>query len=185
MYSSAASPPWLQPVILVVVVALLALRLSRPQRLTIARMWVQPLILVFVTVLAIYGSEQLQPTPAWEVAIGMLVGAIAGVPFGILRGIHTDVRPTERPGVMYLGSSWITVAIFAVAFGLRYIVRLAMPRHGSLTGAVGDGLLAFAIAFIVASYIVIARKYREEVAGRLASPPAPPEELPGGGVAGG
>ena len=178
MYSSAASPPWLQPVILVVIVAILALRLSRPQRLTIARMWWQPLILVIVTSFAIYGSEQMQPTPAWEVVAGMLAGAIAGVPFGILRGIHTDVRPTDRPGVMYLGSSWVTIVIFAVAFGLRYIVRLMMPHRGSLSGAVGDGLLAFAIAFIVASYVVIARKYREEVAGRLASPPAPPEDLP-------
>lgn len=115
----------------------------------------------------------------------MLIGAIAGVPFGILRGIHTDVRPTDRPGVMYLGSSWVTIAIFLVAFGLRSGVRFMMPRHGSLTGAVGDGLLAFAIAFIIASYVVIARKYREEVAGRLASQPAPPEELPGEGVAGG
>jgi purine-cytosine permease-like protein len=92
-----------------------------------------------------------------------------------LRGIHTDVRPTDRPGVMYLGSSWITIVIFVVAFGLRSVVRFVMPHRGSLSGAVGDGLLAFAISFIVASYVVIARKYREEVAGRLASPPAPPE----------
>jgi hypothetical protein len=59
-----------------------------------------------------------------------------------------------------------------------------MPHRGSLSGAVGDGALAFAIAFIVVSYIVIARKYREEVAGKLASPPAPPE-VQGDGVPGG
>ncbi|HXM08081.1 MAG TPA: hypothetical protein VN936_11475, partial [Candidatus Acidoferrum sp.] len=151
------------------------LRLSRPQRLTITRMWVQPLILVFITVFVIYSTERLEPSPVWEIAVALIVGALAGLPFGILRGIHTDVRPTDRPGVMYLGSSWITIVIFVVAFGLRSVVRFVMPHRGSLSGAVGDGLLAFAISFIVASYVVIARKYREEVAGRLASPPAPPE----------
>jgi hypothetical protein len=175
MQSTLAPSPWLQLIPLIVVFALLALRLSRPQRLTITRMWVQPLLLVFITVFVIYSTEQLQPSPVWEIAGALVVGALAGLPFGILRGVHTDVRPTDRPGVMYLGSSWITIVIFVVAFGLRAVVRLVMPHRGSLSGAVGDGLLAFAISFIVASYVVIARKYREEVAGRLAAPPAPPE----------
>jgi hypothetical protein len=175
MQSPPVPSPWLQLIPLIVVFALLALRLSRPQRLTITRMWVQPLILVFITVFAIYSTERFEPSPVWEIAVALIVGALAGLPFGILRGIHTDVRPTDRPGVMYLGSSWITIVIFVVAFGLRSVVRFVMPHRGSLSGAVGDGLLAFAISFIVASYVVIARKYREEVAGRLASPPAPPE----------
>jgi hypothetical protein len=70
-----------------------------------------------------------------------------------------EVRPTERRGVMYLGSSWITLAIFAAALVLRYAVRAAIPQRGSLTGTIGDALLAFAVAFIVASYAVIFRKY--------------------------
>jgi hypothetical protein len=53
----------------------------------------------------------------------------------------------------------VTLAIFIGAFGLRYGVRELMPQRGSLAGAVGDGLLAFAIAFIVTSYVVILRKY--------------------------
>ncbi|MEO6835878.1 MAG: hypothetical protein ABI231_08230, partial [Candidatus Tumulicola sp.] len=102
-------------------------------------------------------------------------GAILGIPLGILRGMHTDVRPTDRPGVMYLGSSWVTITIFIAAFGLRSVIRLMMPQRGSLSSAIGDGLLAFAIAFIVASYAIIFRKYQEEVAGRLVVAPAPPE----------
>jgi hypothetical protein len=69
------------------------------------------------------------------------------------------VRPTERRGVMYLGSSWITLLVFLAAFGLRSGVRALIPQHGSLTGIIGDALLGFAIAFIVASYVVIFRKY--------------------------
>jgi uncharacterized membrane protein len=175
MQSSSNVPWWLQLLPLVVVVVVLAIRFIRPQRISVTRMWIQPLILVALTGWAIYATEALNPTPGWEVAVALLVGAAVGIPFGMLRGTHTDVRPTERRGVMYLGSSWITIAIFFVAFGLRSAVRLAMPAHGSLSGAIGDGLLAFAIAFIAASYIVIYRKYERELAGRLTAPPAPSE----------
>lgn len=140
-------------------VGILAFRLVRPQRITLTRMWVTPIVLCGMTAWVIYANNYLNPAPAWTIAIALIAGAIAGLPFGILRGLHTDVRPTDRRGVMYLGSSWITVAIFAAAFGLRYTVRLLVPQRGSLTGAIGDALLAFAIAFLAASYVVIFRKY--------------------------
>jgi hypothetical protein len=122
-------------------------------------MWIAPILLCGLMAWAIYATNLLRPVPPFEIALGLFVGAICGIPFGILRGIHTDVRPTDRRGVMYLGSSWITVAIFLVAFGLRFGIREMMPVGSSLSGPIGDGLLAFAIAFIGASYFVIFRKY--------------------------
>jgi hypothetical protein len=141
------------------VVAVLAVRLIRPQRISVARMWTAPIILCALTAWVIYLNNTLNPAPPVEIAAGLIVGALAGVPFGILRGVHTDVRPTERKGVMYLGSSWITLVIFAAAFGLRYAIRMLMPHRGSLSATIGDALLAFAIAFIAVSYYVIFRKY--------------------------
>lgn len=131
----------------------------RPQRISVTRMWISPIILCALTAWVIYANNLLNPAPPYEIAIGLIIGALAGLPFGILRGMHTDVRPTDRPGVMYLGSSWVTLIIFAGAFLLRYLIRLVMPQHGSLTATIGDGLLAFAITFIAASYFVIFRKY--------------------------
>jgi hypothetical protein len=133
----------------------------RPQKISVTRMWVTPIILCGLTAWVIYANEMLNPAPPMEIAIGLIVGAIAGVPFGILRGMHTSVRPADRPGVMYLGSSWVTLAIFAAAFVLRYGVREFMPHRGSLAATIGDALLAFAIAFLAASYIVIFRKYEQ------------------------
>jgi hypothetical protein len=127
-------------------------------------MWVTPILLCALTAWAIYANELLNPAPPLEIALGLIVGAVAGVPFGILRGMHTDVRPTDRRGVMYLGSSWVTVVIFVAAFGLRYAARMLMPHRGSLAATIGDALLAFAIAFIATSYFVIFRKY-ERLAG--------------------
>ena len=144
-----------------IVVVVLAVRMLRPQRISVTRMWVSPMILCALTAWVVYANEIIYPAPPVEVALGVIIGAIVGLPFGILRGVHTDVRPTERPGVMYLGSSWITLAIFAGAFALRYAIRLVMPHRGSLAGTFGDALLAFAIVFIAASYFVIFRKYEE------------------------
>ncbi len=43
---------------------------------------------------------------------------------------------------------------------------MMMPQRGSLSGTIGDALLAFAIAFIAASYFVIFRKYEQLVAAK-------------------
>jgi hypothetical protein len=146
---------------LLIVVIVLAVRMMRPQRISVTRMWVSPIILCALTAWLIYENNLHNPAPPLEIAIGLVLGAIVGVPFGVLRGIHTDVRPTDRPGVMYLGSSWVTIVIFAAAFGLRYLVRMMIPLRGSLTATIGDALFAFAIVFIGASYFVIFRKYED------------------------
>src|SRR5579863_5379224 len=164
MGTTPSVPLWTQLLPLVIVVAILAYRFVRPQRISVTRMWVAPLLLIVLTAWAIYGTQRLEPAPAWEIVVALVVGGAAGVPFGILRGIHTDVRPTDRRGVMYLGSSWVTIVIFAAAFALRSGVRILMPHRGSLSAAIGDGLLGFAIAFIASSYVVIYRKYEAELA---------------------
>ena len=131
----------------------------RPQKISVTRMWVTPIVLCALTAWVIYANNLINPAPPAEIAAGLILGGIAGMPFGLLRGRHTDVRPTERRGVMYLGSSWVTLAIFAGAFVLRYGVRELMPHRGSLSAVIGDALLAFAITFIACSYVVIFRKY--------------------------
>lgn len=157
--SNAAAPAWAQLLPFAILVVILTIRFIRPMRISVTRMWITPIILCGITAFAIYGNEQLEPAPFWMIAVGMIAGLIAGVPFGILRGMHTEVKPTERRGVMYLGSSWITMVIFLGAFALRFFVRALMPHRGELAGVVGDALLAFAIAFIATSYVVIFRKY--------------------------
>lgn len=170
-YSSSV-PWWTQLLPLVVVVGILAVRFFRPQRISVTRMWVGPLILIVITGWGIYATQRLEPIAPWEIAAGVLAGAVIGIPFGMLRGMHTDVRPTDKRGVMYLGSSWVTIVIFLAAFGLRSGVRALMPHRGSLSVAIGDALLGFAIAFIASSYYLIYRKYESELA--AASPAASP-----------
>ena len=152
-------PAWLQLLPLVIVVVLLAVRMVRPQRISVTRMWLTPIILCGLTAWVIYANEMLNPAPPIEIVLGLAIGGLLGIPFGALRGRHTDVRPTDRRGVMYLGSSWVTLVILLAVFGFRFVIRTLMPHRGSLAATVGDGLLAFAITYIAASYAVIFQKY--------------------------
>lgn len=171
MQADPSVPWWTHLLPLVVVVALLAIRLARPQRISVTRMWIGPSILIALTGWAIYATQRLEPAPTAAIVVALTIGAIAGFPFGVLRGRHTEVRPTQRRGVMYLGTSWATVAIFLAAFGLRAGVRALMPHRGGLSAAIGDALLAFAIAFIATSYVFIYRKYQVELAAQAAISP--------------
>jgi hypothetical protein len=74
---------------------------------------------------------------------------------------------------MYLGASWATALIFAIAFGFRFVVRLVMPHRGALSTVISDALLAFALAYVCTSYVAIYKKYQAEVAGKIPSPPEP------------
>jgi Protein of unknown function (DUF1453) len=176
MQASPDAPAWAQFLPLIAVLILVIVRMVRPQRISVTRMWVSPIILLAIAALSIYGTEQLNPAPPLEIVFGLAIGAVLGVPFGLLRGRHTDVRLTDRPGVMYLGASWATGLIFAVAFGFRFVVRLVMPHRGALSTVVSDALLAFAVAYVCTSYLAIYRKYQAEVAGAIASPPVPAEQ---------
>src|SRR5579862_3293652 len=129
MQSSGTAPVWVQFIPYVIVVIILTVRFLRPQRISVTRMWIAPIILCAIAGLAIYGAAIANPAPVWMIALGIVLGGIAGIPFGILRGMHTDVRPTNKPGVMELGTSWITMAIFIGAFGLRFAIRSFMPQR--------------------------------------------------------
>lgn len=152
----------------VVIAALMIFRYSRPQKMTLTRMWVAPVLFTAMTAFAIWGTQMIAPAPAWQIAAAVLAGLVLGAPLGILRGKHTKVRATERPGVMYLDASWVVLALWLGAFVVRRIVQALLP-HGAVATIVGDGLIVFAISTVVISYYEIYKKYRalEHAAGQI------------------
>jgi hypothetical protein len=142
-----------------IVAILILVRASRPQRISVTRMWIQAIVLMAIGVAAIYGYQQLHPAPPWQIALGIVFGVAAGVPVGVLRGLHTQVSATEKHGVMQLGPSWITAFIYITAFGVRALLRSLVPATSSLGTLVGDGVLIFAIAIIGTTYWFVYRKY--------------------------
>jgi hypothetical protein len=153
-------PAWSNLLIYAVAAGVIIFRTVRPQTIGVTRLWVAPLLLCGLLGFAIYGTAMMSPAPVWEVVAGLLVGVAAGVPFGILRGRHTEVKLSDRPGKMHLSSSWITAVVWLGAFGLRAVIRYVGPHHGSLSATIGDALLAFAIGMIATSYLVIFQKYQ-------------------------
>jgi hypothetical protein len=175
MPASAHQPPFTTTVLIyVVAIAIFVFRMTRPQRISVVRLWVMPVLLVVLTGFSIWGSyysEMMRgeiPPPAWEIAVVLFAGAVLGVPLGVLRGRHSDVRPTDRAGVMFVHSSPVIIVIWLCAFLARAGLRYVLP--GASTGASiwSDGLLAFAMAALITSYAAIYTKYR-----RLTQSPAP------------
>ncbi len=143
----------------IVVIGLILFRASRPQRISVTRMWAQAIILMLVGAFAIYSYELLNPAPLWEVIAAVIIGVVAGVPVGILRGHHTQVSATDRHGVMQLGPSWATAGIYVGAFGFRALLRYLVPPASPLGSVVGDAVMVFAIAIIGTTYYAVYRKY--------------------------
>ncbi|NNM99520.1 MAG: DUF1453 family protein [Candidatus Eremiobacteraeota bacterium] len=154
-----SAPPALTIVIYVAAFALVLFRMSRPQRISTARLWVAPSLLAFVGIWAIYAEQSLAPSPTWELVVAVLLGVALGVPLGFLRGAHTPVQATKDPGVMMLGSALVPALIYVTAFAARLILHLIFPLGSVIGAVVGDALLAFAVTFLAVSYFAIYRKF--------------------------
>lgn len=146
-------------IIYVVVIALVLYRASRPQRISVTRMWVFAILLMVLAAFSIYASATLFKPPAWQIVAALILGLAAGIPLGLLRGHHTQVSATDRHGVMQLGPSWATAAIYLGAFAARAVIRVMFPATSAIGMVIGDGLIVFAIGIIGATYFAVYRKY--------------------------
>jgi sugar phosphate permease len=155
------SPFGTQIVMWILIAGFILYRASRPQRISVTRMWVMAILLMFIGAWAIYGYEMLNPAPAWEIVVAVVLGVAAGIPVGMLRGHHTTVSATDKHGVMQLGPSWATALIYIAAFGVRAALHMVIPITSPLGTVVGDGVLVFAIAIVGATYWTVYRKYEQ------------------------
>lgn len=150
-----------------VVIALFVWRMSRPQRTTVFGLWFRPILLVVLTGFVVWSANFAQiatgqiPPPVWEIAAVLVIGAALGIPLGVLRGRHSEVKPTDRPGVMYVHSSRVIIIVWIAALLARALLRYLLPGAQSGASIWGDGLLAFAVAALITSCFMIYTKYRE------------------------
>lgn len=145
---------------LVVVAAVIVFRFMRPIRMHASRLWLSPAIFVLLTFFLIWSSLEAHGSPV-GIAISYIIGLALGVPFGLLRGRHTDVRKTEDPKVLVVAPAIAPLLIYLVAFVARFVLRAYLPQAGPEALEASDGLLAFAVGSIIASRYVIAQKFRE------------------------
>ncbi|HZT12050.1 MAG TPA: hypothetical protein VFA29_04580 [Candidatus Baltobacteraceae bacterium] len=158
MHSAAQPPVATTALIYVVVIALFVWRMMRPARVSVARIWSRPIILVLITAVVIWAEQVASPSAPSLVAAVTLAGVLAGVPLGIVRGRHSDVRATDRPGVYYVHSSPLVVIVWLVALLARAAIRYAMPQASHVAVIWSFGLLGFAASAIAVSAYLVHQK---------------------------
>ena len=143
-----------------IVAVIVYFRLLRPVKLRASRLWVGPVIMVLLTVMLAWGSYE-EHVSTLAIAGAIVLGAALGLPFGVLRGRHTRVRPTSNPKVLVVEPSVIPLLIWFAAFAGRFVLRLFLPHAGPVALEASDGLLAFAVGSVIGARYVIAQKFRE------------------------
>ncbi len=152
-------------VLTLMVLALVVYRNSRPQRMTVGRFWIFPGIVILMTAFLMYSTIATVPGVVMAGAIASLIGLALGIPLGIARGHHSQVRLGDTPGTFVVDPSIVVMVIWLGAFAVRFIVRMYVPNAGPLFLGVTDGLVVFAVASVVTARIVIFRKYQALLAG--------------------
>ena len=142
-----------------IVAVVIVFRLSRPMRLTASRLWIGPAILIVLTAFLVWGSIEAHAS-ATAIGVALILGAMFGVPFGLLRGRHSQVRKTDNPKVLLVEPSLLPLLIWLAAFGLRFAIRTFVPQAGPSALAASDAFLAFAVASVIAARYVIAEKFK-------------------------
>jgi hypothetical protein len=142
-----------------VIIVILIVRNVRPQKMNVTRLWLAPLVFVVLSAQIIFGS--LEARVSAPLVIGATVlGAALGTPLGLLRGRSSTVRKTKDPKVLIVEPSVLTLILWVVAFGARAGLHYFFGGAGTVALAVGDGLLAFAVASVVASRYVVYTKFK-------------------------
>lgn len=146
------------------VLAIFVYRMTRPRKMTANRLLFMPLIFLAISALAVWGNAQsaqltgAQPAPPLEVAIATIAGILAGIPLGMFRGRHSEIRPSGRSGVFFIHSSPLIIFVWIGVFAVRALLRYIMPHAGPIAEIVADGTLVFAMSALVVSYLIIYRR---------------------------
>lgn len=145
---------------LLIVAAIVYFRLLRPVRLRASSLWRGPAIMIGLTLFLAWGTYE-GHVSLLAIGAAIVLGAVLGLPFGILRGRHTRVRKTSNPSVLVVEPSVIPLAIWFAAFAVRFVIRIFLPHAGPVALEASDALLAFAVGSVIGARYVIAQKFRE------------------------
>lgn len=144
---------------MLLVLGLVIYRNSRPQVMNEVRFWVAPVLVVLLTGFMFYGAYETTPGAMTFALIASAVGLVLGIPLGIARGHHSQVRLHDKDGHFIVDPSLVVMLIWLGAFGVRFAIRAFLPHAGDLTTGISDGLVVFAVASVIVARIVIFRKY--------------------------
>jgi len=137
----------------------------RERRYAIGRIYILPAIVGAIAVALIALSWADEPAARGLLALSCVAGLALGGAIGYGVAHFTTVRVTSDPKVLYSRGSYATVAIWIVAFALRFFARvgasgghLARPTHDALAFNAALLLLLGSALFFVRYRLLVAAK---------------------------
>jgi hypothetical protein len=131
----------------------------RVRRIRLSRFWLLPSFLVVLALLVLLRAVWAEQEAPFEAALAIAGGVIVGIPLGLARGHASRVRLGEEPQTLYLDPSPVLVAIWFAAFVVRFAARSVLPNAHGTSLIVADGFMTLATTSVVASRVIIYRKY--------------------------
>ena len=138
-----------------------ATRELKPRVVKAPALWLRPGLLIVLTAWLVWTTFAVDPAGTTELAIALVVGAIAGLVTGVLIVRYTAFSPAGVPNAVVASGSKITFAIWIAAFVLRFAARYLVP-HGAdpLTQLpMNSGTLAL----VAVAFVVIAIAFQREI----------------------
>jgi hypothetical protein len=151
------------------VVGLIAFRLSRERKIPMGSLWVFPAIIFVLAVADIVYERVVSPLDI----VYMLLGLLAGTGLGWYQGIHSTVRVDKAAKAAFVKASpfgaFLFVAALAFRFGARYLAGgLSAPdASGRLTpeaALVSAIALMFAVGILFGLRLYVKRAFDESPA---------------------
>ena len=159
LFSEMSKQQVIQYLPVVLVLALVIYRNSRPQIMNEIRFWIPPVLVVLMSAFMFYGIARTEPGAMMYALVTSAIGIVLGIPLGIARGHHSQVRLHDKEGHFIVDPSLVVLLIWLGAFAVRFAIHIFLPTAGDVTLGVSDGLLVFALTSVIVARIVIFRKY--------------------------
>lgn len=135
---------------ILVVVAIMALRFSRPRPLKLERLWVRPVIFLVIIASALVGSP---PDPSPLNLLLLLVGAGAGAAIGWQRGRFMRIAVDPETHDLTSRASPLGMVFIVALLAARVGLRGAMMQPGAVPGlspaAITDALIVLFGAMMI------------------------------------
>jgi hypothetical protein len=154
-----------QSLIALLVAALVVFRFAarelKPRVVKASTLWLRPGLLIVLTAWLIWTTLAIDPAGTTELAIAVIVGALAGLVTGVLIVRYTAFSPAGVPNAVTASGSKVTFGIWIAAFVLRFAARYLVP-HGADPRTqlpMNSGTLAL----VAVAFVVIAIAFQREI----------------------
>jgi hypothetical protein len=153
-------------IVAILVVGRFLMRELRERRYPIDRIYVLPGVVGAIALVLVALSWANEPEARGLLALSCVAGLLLGGAIGYGVAHFTTVRVTADPKVIFSRGSYATVAIWVVAFALRFIARvgasggqLTRPTHEALAFNAALVLLLASALFFVRYRLLVAAKF--------------------------